>query len=66
MTVCDIPVAKQNFRQRHGHGLIYIQAKNENDDIGELKFDVDYLPQMDDTELNCFFEWIQNYEKIFE
>jgi hypothetical protein len=64
--VCDIPVAKQNFRQRHGHGLIYIQAKDENDDKSELKFDVDCPPQMDDRELNCFFEWIQNDEKVFE
>ena len=70
-TVCDIPVAKQNFRQRHGHGLIEsIKTKMENssghDDIEELDFASYSLPQMEEKELNCFLEWIRNDGNIFE
>jgi hypothetical protein len=67
MKVCDIPVAKQNFRQRHGQGLNETQINPvEKDGMDELKFDLSKPPQMDEKELNCFFDWIQNEVNIFE
>jgi len=70
-TVCNIPVAKQNFRQRHGHGLIEtfmtkIENSCKNDDIEEMNFGLYNLPQIDERELNCFFEWFQSDGNIFE
>ena len=67
-TVCDIPVARQNFRQRHGHGLIetFIENSCKNDGIEEMNFGLCNLPQIDEKELNCFFEWFQSDGNIFE
>ena len=37
-----------------------------HDDIEELNFDFYNLPQIDEKELNCFFEWFQSDGNIFE
>jgi hypothetical protein len=68
--VCDIPVAKQNFRQRHGHGLIDTSTtketkQHEYNGIDGLSSAFRNLPVMDEKELECFFEWIQNDENVF-
>jgi hypothetical protein len=68
--VCDIPVAKQNFRKRHGHGLEVAYHGKANfflghDDYKDINF-FNCLPKMDENELTCFFDWIQHDENIFE
>jgi hypothetical protein len=68
--VCDIPVAKQNFRQRHGHGLIdTLTTRKVNkviiNDIHILNSSLRNLPELEEKELQCFFEWIQKDGNVF-
>jgi hypothetical protein len=68
--VCDAPVAKQNFYQRHGHGVIenlgtLKKIDEENADLAELSYCLSNLPPLDDAELDIFIDWIQNNEDIF-
>jgi hypothetical protein len=70
LKVCDAPVAKQNFYQRHGHDLIQTIRKKrkideEDADLFELSSCLSRLPPVDGKELSCFFDWIQDSEDIF-
>ena len=70
LKVCDTPVAKQNFYQRHGHGLIESfrtlkKIDEENADLAELSSCLPSSPPLDGAELASFFDWIQNSDDIF-